>query len=279
MSRKPQAANRKPEKLPPEAYDRVPRVQLTFTQESVWITRFDRRGAPTATYPVALGDAASAFNAAGASTGLLAENTLFHQNVRGMPRIGTWLPPATRTLVFAGRRLETMAVPLPGFVFVGEGARYWIFAATERPRESQVPLYLAPLPNVHSEHGGICAGTVPFPKAGAQTMATAAALFFESHFNDDLAQGKIRTPERGRPIAARGRIRPDDARLMTANEEDLEPDEEDDGDGEAMREPARGGYRVGELRAFLRSLKRARVFPLDRLVRAGVTLQQLMEVK
>lgn len=189
---KGQGARGKALSLPAEAYDRVPRVTLTLTDETLWLTRHDARGAPAATYPVSAGDVAAAFNDFGASTGLLPEHTLFWQSERGRLRIGIWLPPAAHRITFAaGRRDERLLVPLPGLVFVGRETQYWIYAAPERPASERQSLYHAPLPNV-SVNGSICAGDVKFPKCAPGTIGQAADLFFESVFNHDLSQGKVR---------------------------------------------------------------------------------------
>jgi PRTRC genetic system protein B len=178
--------------VPPEALDCTPRATITLTDETVWLTRHDERGSPVATYPVAANDVAAAFNVFGADTGLLPEHTLFWQMRGGQMRVGVWLPPAKRTIQFAaGRRAVTLTIPLPGFVFVGQGTRYWIHAASKRPATARDWLYLAPLPNVHDD-GSICAGTVKFPKKCTPgTISEAARLFFESEFNHDLGASKV----------------------------------------------------------------------------------------
>ncbi len=253
---------RRQPKLPltDEAYDRIPRAQLTLTDETIWLSRFDPRGAPTATYPVAAHDVALAFNTFGASTGLLPEHTLFWQQCRNQLRIGMWLPPATRALVFAtGRGDETLAVPLPGFVFVGAGAQYSIFAAPARPRQATDLLYHAPLPNVHPS-GLICAGNVKFPRCAPDTLAQAAALFFESHFNSDLSTGKLAVP-----LAVRVARREDG--------DDYIADEEDDDDGDDYIANDTSDLNVI---AFLRRLKGKKKFPQEALLR-NTTLRTVLE--
>jgi PRTRC genetic system protein B len=167
-------------------------VTITLTDETVWLTRHDARGAPAATYPVSAGDVASAFSDFGASTGLLPADTLFWHSERGQLRIGVWLLPCARRIIFEnGRRAEHLTVPLPGLVFAGQGMQYWIFAAPERPANERAPLYHAPLSNVYPS-GLICAGNVRFPKCTPGAIGQAVALFFESHFNHDLGEGKVK---------------------------------------------------------------------------------------
>lgn len=247
-------------KFPPEAFDRIPRAQITFTDESVWLTKFDLRGRATATYPVALGDLAKAFNVVAANTGLIAPNLLFQQNVRGVARIGLWLAPGKRAITLAGRRSETITIPLPGFVFVGQGTRYKIFAALERPQHEHAELYHAPLPNVHQD-GAVCPGNVKFPKCAPRTIHDAVKLFFESEFNHDLAEQKITDCE-------------------AEDWSDEETEEMPRGEIDPY-ELAHGRVRAHaeNLQTFLRALKNETTFPRERLVRAGKTIRDLMEGK
>lgn len=181
------------EPLPAEALDALPRVALVLTDETMYLTRFNDRGRPIATYPVGANDVAGVFHGFGADTGLLPPDILFWQTRQGRVRIGLWLPPAVRSLSFPrGRGHHVSKVPLPGFVFVGEGSQYRIFAAPSRPMRPADRLYHAPLPNVH-DNGWICQGDVPFPKASLETLPQAAALFFESHFTDHLSTDKVRS--------------------------------------------------------------------------------------
>lgn len=187
-------------KLPADAYDRTPRFTITVTDESCWLTRHDMKGRPATTYPVNLADLGAAFNAFEASTGFMPEGVLYWQRKSQSERIAIWLPPARREIAWrSGKRVQHLDVPLPGFVFIGEGTRYWIFAASQRPASNSAVMCKAPLPNVH-EDGLICAGNVEFPRCSLSTIHQAAALFFASEFNHDLSSDKI-TPARPHPIS------------------------------------------------------------------------------
>lgn len=176
--------------LPPEAYDRTPRLQLTLTDETIWLTRF-HNGQPGVTYPVTPGDVARAFNVFGVSTGLLSGDLLYWQQRGKNISIALWLPPSIRTLTFAGsKRPVALRVPLPGLVFAGEGTEYRIFAALERPTRPGDLLYHAPLPNVY-DSGIICQGSVPFPRCTPETMPAAVQAFFESDFSLHLTEGRV----------------------------------------------------------------------------------------
>ena len=187
-------AKRKSQPVEPEL-DNIPRVTITLTDEACWVTRHDRSGAPTLTYPAAITDVCNAFNRFGASTGLLPADTLFWSSRSGVLRLGVYLPPARRTITLHVKaKPETLRVPLPGLLFAGAGTAYKVFALKQRPVTGKELLYHVPLPNVHL-HGDICAGTVQFPVAGGATLAQAVDLFFDSLFNSDLSGGKVRQGE------------------------------------------------------------------------------------
>lgn len=176
---------------PPEAYDRIPRLAITFTDESVWLTKFDSVGRQTVTYPASVKEVGNAFKDFGASTGLLPPETLWWTSRSGQTEIAMWLPPVKRTVLWAaGRKVHKIVLPPLGFVWIGCGTSYGLFAAARRPVTGRDMLYHAPLPNIHPD-GHVCPGNVAFPKCEASTIAGAATMFWESHFNHDLSQGKI----------------------------------------------------------------------------------------
>jgi hypothetical protein len=166
--------------------DDVPRVTITLTDESIYLTRHDRTGAPASTYPVTAASVANAFNMFGASTGLLPANTLFWQQRGGQMQIGLWIEPRTATINIRRSKLEQWTIPLPGMVFLGSGKEYAVYAATDRPTHPSDRVYRCPLPNVYPD-GHICQGSVPFPVCAVDTIDQAVRLFFESEFNSDLA--------------------------------------------------------------------------------------------
>lgn len=182
--------------LDPALRDPKPTGQITFTADSTFYTRFDDRGKPTATYPVLLADVAQALGHIQLTTGLLPPDVLFitAASSQGAATIGIYLPPARRAITFAaGRgRAQVVRVNLPGFVFVGRaGTPYRIYAVKARPTGEGDTLYRAPLPNVQ-DNGEVCAGSVAFPVSAPNTIHAAATLFFESQFNDDLSDGKLK---------------------------------------------------------------------------------------
>lgn len=175
-------------KLLPEALDTKPRAQLTLTDQTIYLTRYDDRGHQLSTFPISPADAAAAFNGLGGiNTGLLTLDTLWVGARGGQTTVGIYLPPTKCDLRF-GR--HTLHVPMPGFIFAGQGAQYSIFALKGRPAE-RIELFHAPLPNVR-DNGEVCPGNVKFPKCDPHSIHRAADLFFESHFNHDLSTDKVR---------------------------------------------------------------------------------------
>lgn len=179
-------------KYPPAAYDDIPRTQITIYDECATLMHFDR-GQPTTAYPVLVQDVARALNVFGTSTGLLPEGVLFVQTAATGPvRIGFYLPPARHTIRFDGERRKPITIPLPGFVFVGHGSEFYIWATPERPADEHAELYHAPLPNIY-EDGRICVGSVKFPSTGIETIRACAKLFFESNFSYHLVGDRQHT--------------------------------------------------------------------------------------
>lgn len=178
--------------FPPRAYDKTPRLSITFTDESVWITTFDNRGSPLVTYPADVRNVANAFKDFGASTGLLPADTLWWNSKGGRTEIAIYLPPQKRIISYnAGKRFLQFTLPPLGCVFIGKGVSYSVFAATRRPTTDQEMLFHVPLPNVYTAHGSICAGSVQFPICSPSTIGEAARLFFESGFNSHVDGRKL----------------------------------------------------------------------------------------
>lgn len=173
------------------ALDELPRVALLFSDESIFLHRFDERGAPVASYRVSPQAVAAALNPFGADTGLLSMDTLFWQSRGGDPRIGVWLPPHRRALLYdTGGHVRVLNVPLPGLVFVGHRSEYRVWAALQRPTSSDDRLYLAPFSNLYPD-ARVCKGSAPFPRCDGAAMAQAVQVFFESSFNSDLSAHRV----------------------------------------------------------------------------------------
>ena len=256
-------------KLPRAAYDLTPRATLTLTRSAMYLTRHDETGAAISTFPVRAGDVAASFTPFGISTGLILPDVLFIQQRGGKERIGLWLPPAKHTLTFqVGKKEKTITIPLPGLIFVGCGTAYSIVATgATRPTKGSEAIYIAPLPNVYISGGYICAGNVRFPKCAMDTIHKARTLFFESLFNADLSGEKtLDTSEEEDDfyIDEDGEGDPDDVINMARDHGEI-----------ARRGRGQNSKKEQTLFAFLSSLKSARSFPMNKLIRQG-TLQDLM---
>jgi len=165
-------------------------LRLDLFEESIVITRYNDDGIPVTCYEIGPDDLASAFSGIPLSTGLLPRNCLSYARRDGQELISIYIPPGRHTLVawLDPEQKAEFDLPLPGFVFVGQGVQYRIFAIKQRPGNRE-RLFRPPLPNVFGD-GRICAGNVNFPPCTAKTIHEAARLFFTSEFNHDLAQSK-----------------------------------------------------------------------------------------
>lgn len=129
---------------------------------------------------------------------LLPKNCLFWGKWQGADRLGVYVPPQVWPLTVreGGQQAHSTGsgqawrVPLPGLIFVGHEGDYWLWAVKERPDSAEIPLYIAPVPNISTK--GVCHGNVRFPKAGCSTIWEAVERFFSSRFNHDLSRGKSR---------------------------------------------------------------------------------------
>lgn len=123
------------------------------------------------------------------ATPLLPKNCLFWQKTNGDEKLGIYCEPQIWAVnVAVGSEWQAWRVPMPGLIWMGQGKSYrlWAVKGSDWPiRETH--LYKAPCPNVSED---ICRGDVSFPVAGPDTIWAALRLFFESDFNNHLANGK-----------------------------------------------------------------------------------------
>lgn len=124
-------------------------------------------------------------------------------STEGVRWLAVFVPPAVRTIacVDSDRGLLSLRVPLPGLVFGGRGASYYVWAVKARTREEvggRTPVFHTPLPNI-SAAGAICFGANRLPHASPQSLDEALSVFWRSPFNGHNAnaiaashQGDIR---------------------------------------------------------------------------------------
>lgn len=176
-----------------QLYQRL-RTRLDIFDESVVLTQFDSTRQPVRCFEVAPDSVAAALSGVPLMTGLLPDACLFYARDGVDPRIAVYLPPGRRDVTLVGGakgERETLSLPTPPLVFVGEGRAYRMLAVMARPESDEALLYRAPFPNVHSD-GEVCWGSVDAPACAADTIHIAAGLFLASEFNNHLIEGKSR---------------------------------------------------------------------------------------
>lgn len=198
--------------LPDPPPTEQPLLQVTLYETEVLLTRYTTAPTGSSTYPVEL----DALVAAVANldmafrTGLLPPQILFYNRHHRQehPTIGLFVPPRRQTvLVQAGLTTQTLILPTPPLIFVGQGKQYGVFATKQKNRTrltTTTPLYHAPFPNVYGIQGQrltglgiICTGNTPMPTCTVATIEQAFRLFIaESAFNQHLAGGKSKSHPR-----------------------------------------------------------------------------------
>jgi PRTRC genetic system protein B len=166
------------------------KMRLDLFDDQVVATKYEQ-GSPSPPFVVDPEELASRLAGLDLSSGMLPRNCLFWQKQNGQERLAVYVPPQVWGVQVAG--LGSLCVPMPGLIFVGHGLEYNIYAVkghgngwTPKPNEG---LFVAPVPNVWGAQG-VCQGNVPFPEASTGTIWQAIGLFFESGFNNHLANGK-----------------------------------------------------------------------------------------
>ncbi len=163
-------------------------LSLDVYDESIFRTIYEQGEAVSKdeVSPLDLGQALSGLNT---GTGILPPNVFFFRQSGDECQLGVYLPLAVRTLK---KGTKAFTLPLPPLLFIGRGEKYFVYALNGVGwPEMNRPLYFAPLPNVH-EIGKICRGSVQFLPTSPGTIYRAIDLFFDSHFNRDLSNGKSR---------------------------------------------------------------------------------------
>ncbi|MCP4425510.1 MAG: hypothetical protein GY803_13535, partial [Chloroflexi bacterium] len=174
--------------------------RLDFYGTAVIMTQWARDGRAQ-TYPVSVHDVAGACAHMEMKSGFLPPNTLFWRQQANQTTLGVYVP-ARRWQVQTAER--SYHIPMPPFIFVGNGTSYKLFAVKKRPSNEQARLYHAPCPNVYPQ-GNICQGNTPFPSCSSQTIQTAWQMFMEdSQFNADLSANKcVSSPDDVRQLWAK----------------------------------------------------------------------------
>jgi len=116
----------------------------------------------------------------------------------GRSNRGEWMmqfyPPRRYDIVLTNNRSKSISLnlPMPGFVFLGCGNDYWIWAVLGKQFDPHSQLYHAPLPNVMA-NGAICFGDSSPTQCSSQGIVQACSLFWSSPFSDHVVDGKSKS--------------------------------------------------------------------------------------
>lgn len=161
---------------------------LYFLPQGHYLFRWQEKSGLTGSKFVSADDLQAAFSNSERDTGWLAPGIVRS----GYGKAGEWFvlhaPPQTLTIHLL--ETGTITIPVPALIFAGAGRAYCLWALKE-PFSPQARIFDAPFPNIHVG-GQICWGNNTPPVANAKNAAAAWRLFFESPFNNHLAQGKTR---------------------------------------------------------------------------------------
>ncbi len=165
-------------------------ARIDLFSESVRATLYNHEGASS--FEVDPESLAAVFGKAEFGTGLLPPMTVFYERYGRSVRMGLYLPELVRTLtVHAGsEKTETLRVPCPHMILVGENRTYGLFALAGPPTSMDQPIYRAPFSNVSESNGKICFGSITPQSVSAENIQGTGDLFFKSLFNGDLSNGK-----------------------------------------------------------------------------------------
>lgn len=172
--------------LEPECYASL-RMRLDLYDDMIMATHYDA-GLPGATFAVDQADLGRALADITTSSGFLPPNCFFWQRKDGQDRLGIYVEPGLWAVSIQGDR-ETWHVPLPGFIFIGAGKTYSLYAVKLPPTTVETKLYHFPAPNLGGR-GATCQGDAPFPLASGGTIWDAVYVFFQSEFNKHLINNK-----------------------------------------------------------------------------------------
>jgi PRTRC genetic system protein B len=167
----------------------LPRLRLDFYDEAILMSRYSQTAGQlcTSTHAISAAHLTAACANLRAGSGLLPRDTLFWQQTAQTTTLGIYVPGQRGPVHL---KEESLQVPLPPLVFVGQGNQYSVYAVKQRPKDGQARLYHAPCPNV-GKNGRICPGNTSFPHCGPETIGDALELFISgSRFNQHEAAGK-----------------------------------------------------------------------------------------
>ena len=156
--------------------------RLDFYEESIFLTKFaeDRKSQ----YEVSAEDIEQLFSGVEFSTGMLPTNTIFYSRKHNVEKVVICYGATIKKIQLNDRDI---IIPIPDHIFIGQGLKYKIFAMDI----TTSVVYQMPLPNVYKD-GTICQGTANFTKCSPESINHNYKTFFDSGFNEDLEQGRVK---------------------------------------------------------------------------------------
>lgn len=120
-------------------------------------------------------------------TGLLPRNVLLYEKQNGEERVGIFIEAKRYTFRTPSREYK---LPMPGFVFVGKGTAYHLYAveAGDWPGQ-QTRLHWPPMTNI-MPGANICTGTVKVPTCAPATIWEAWAQLMGAYFTPHAIGGR-----------------------------------------------------------------------------------------
>lgn len=156
-------------------------AQLEVYSETILLRGFE--GDRTWVRTVSADEIANVFTRhLGFASGLLPENALWWSQGETGQMVALWRPPQVWSVALQREAFQPPArlrLPMPGLVFVCSPARApRVYAALERPTDSEQQLYRAPAFNVFRD-GRTCPGSHRFP----EEVGNIPESFFQSFFS------------------------------------------------------------------------------------------------
>ena len=157
------------------------KLQLEVYGETILLRGFDGDSAWVRT--VSADEIANVFTQhLGFSSGLLPQETLWWNQGETGQVVALWRPPQVWSVALQREAFKPPArlrLPMPGLVFVcSPGRASWVYAALDRPTDSEQQLFRAPAFNVFSD-GRVCPGSHRFP----EEVGLIPEGFFQSFFS------------------------------------------------------------------------------------------------
>lgn len=148
-----------------------------------------QRGAGVVDKQVSIDSLGPVFANIPVGTGLLPQNVLFYERQEG-ERVGIYIEPGRHKFMMPKR---TYDLPMPGFVFVGKGKSYQLYAV--KPcvwPQANTRLYYAPMTNIMNG-GNVCAGTVKVPTCTVGKIWQAWTALKGAYFTPHAIENRSKT--------------------------------------------------------------------------------------